>query len=153
MPKTPLFNPVNDARAISQKLRSLNFKMTQVLNSKRDDMGTTLETFIQSVARDDTVVFFYAGHGIQADGHNYLLATDARLRSSYDVGYNSINVGNFLKRLDRSRAKVIIIFLNACRNNPFLSKVRGGGKRGLARMGNSPSGTLISFADPSWWRS
>lgn len=141
-----LLNPVNDARAIGAKLSVLGFQVTTVFDLKRDQIGVTLEHFLKQISPGDSVVFFYAGHGIQFDGRNYLLATDANLKSQYDVTLNSIDVGSFLRRLDDSRAAVKIIFLDACRNNPFAKAFRGGGSRGLARMGMAPSGTLISFA-------
>ncbi|MGH1361891.1 MAG: caspase family protein [Burkholderiaceae bacterium] len=144
--KDKLRNPVNDARAFGSKLGELGFEVVSAYDLKRDEIGLTLENFLKRVAPGDNVVFFYAGHGVQFDGKNYLLAVDANLRSRYDVPLSSIDVGRFLNRLEDSRAAVKIIFLDACRNNPFEKAFRGGGSRGLARMGTAPSGTLISFA-------
>lgn len=146
-PQWPLNNPVNDARAISAKLRSLGFDVSTHLQLKRDDIGVVTDTFLRKVTPEDTVVFFFAGHGVQVGGQNFLLATDANIRTEFDVHRNGIDFTRFLKRLERTRAAVKLIFLDACRNNPFAQKLRGGGSReGLARIGGAPYGTLISFA-------
>lgn len=144
--KSPLLNPLNDAKAISAKLRALKFKVTEVLDLKRNDIGITIERFLGQISRGDSALFFYAGHGVQVDGRNYLLAVDAALQSQYDVPLNAIDVTRFLGRLENTGANVKLMFLDACRDNPFMSRFRGGGDRGLARMGNAPNGTLISFA-------
>ncbi len=144
--KSPLLNPINDAKAISAKLRALGFTVTEALNLKRDDIGITIERFLGKISRGDSAAFFYAGHGVQVDGRNYLLATDASLQSQYDVPLNAIDVTRFLGRLENTGADVKLMFLDACRDNPFMARFRGGGNRGLARMGNAPNGTLISFA-------
>jgi|GEM_PF-1583740 len=142
----PLLNPTNDAKAISKKLSGLGFKVTTLLELKRDDIGVKLQKFLQSVSPGDDVVFYYAGHGVQQNGQNYLIATDAKIRTRFDIARNSINVGDLLNRLDETRAAVKIVFLDACRNNPFARAVRGDDVKGLARIGGAPSGTLISFA-------
>jgi len=144
--ENPLVNPVNDARAISNALTRFDFKVTTKLDVKRDDIGLMLERFFESISQGDEVVVFYAGHGVQVNGKNYLLATDAKIRSQFDVPRNAINVSELLFRLEDTRAAVKLIFLDACRNNPYTRAFRGEGRRGLARIGGAPSGTLISFA-------
>ena len=144
--QSPLVNPTNDAKAVAAKLRALDFKVTEVLNLKRDEIGITIEKFLSQIGRGDSALFFYAGHGVQVDGRNYLLAVDASLQSQYDVPLNAIDVTTLLGRLENTGADVKLMFLDACRDNPFLNRFRGGGNRGLARMGNAPNGTLISFA-------
>ncbi len=144
--KSPLINPINDARAMSAKLRELGFTVTEALNLKRDQIGITIERFLGQINRGDSAAFFYAGHGVQVDGRNYLLAVDASLQSQYDVPLNAIDVTRFLGRLENTGANVKLMFLDACRDNPFMARFRGSGNRGLARMGDAPNGTLISFA-------
>ena len=69
--QSPLVNPTNDAKAVAAKLRALDFKVTEVLNLKRDEIGITIEKFLSQIGRGDSALFFYAGHGVQVDGRNY----------------------------------------------------------------------------------
>jgi len=143
----PLDNPANDATAIAKKLSGMGFTVSRHLDLKRDEIGLAIEDFVSTVSPGDEIVFFYAGHGVQLNGSNYLLATDAVIRTGADVARNSISVSDLLERLDQTRAAVKLVFLDACRNNPFAGTVRGAGSsRGLAQIGGAPSGTLISFA-------
>ncbi|MGB7299698.1 MAG: caspase family protein [Burkholderiaceae bacterium] len=145
-PQWPLVNPVNDANAVATKLQGLGFDVSKHLQLKRDDIGVITDAFLRKINPDDTVVFFYAGHGVQVGGQNFLLATDAKIRTEFDVHRNGIDFTRFLNLLERSRASVKLVFLDACRNNPFAQKLRGEGGKGLARVGGAPYGTLISFA-------
>jgi uncharacterized caspase-like protein len=142
---SPLKNPVNDARAMEAKLKTLGFEVTKVENLKRRDIGRTLNGFASSVKPGDEVVVFYAGHGLQVKGVNYLPAVDAEIQSEEDVPLNSLNLGTLLERLDEAKAGVKILFLDACRNNPYARSFRSSA-RGLARVQDAPSGTLMHFA-------
>lgn len=141
----PLKNPVNDARAVQAKLTRLGFEVTQVENLKRRDIGRTVNSFASRIRPGDEVVVFYAGHGVQVKGINYLPAVDADIQSEEDVPLNSLNLGNLLERLDEAKAGVKILLLDACRNNPYARSFRSG-TRGLARVQDAPSGTLMHFA-------
>jgi formylglycine-generating enzyme required for sulfatase activity len=141
----PLKNPVNDARAMDQKLATLGFKVQRVENLKRTQIGRTITAFANTVRAGDDVVVFYAGHGVQVKGINYLPAVDADIQSEEDVPLNSLNLNNLMERLDEAKAGLKILFLDACRNNPYARSFRSG-DRGLARVGAAPSGTLIHFA-------
>lgn len=141
----PLKNPVNDARAMDQKLTSLGFKVQRVENLKRQQIGRTLTAFGSAIRAGDEVVVFYAGHGLQVKGVNYLPAVDADIQSEDDVPLNSLNLNALMDRLDEAKAGLKLLFLDACRNNPYARNFRGG-DRGLARLGEAPSGTLIHFA-------
>lgn len=141
----PLKNPVNDARAVQAKLSGLGFDVTKVENLKRRDIGRTVNGFASRIRPGDDVVVFYAGHGVQVKGINYLPAVDADIQSEEDVPLNSLNLGNLLERLDEAKAGVKILLLDACRNNPYARSFRSG-TRGLARVQDAPSGTLMHFA-------
>ena len=141
----PLKNPVNDARAMDQKLSSLGFKVQRVENMKRQQIGRTLTAFASAIRPGDEVVVFYAGHGVQVKGINYLPAVDAEIQSEEDVPLNSLNLNSLMDRLDEAKAGLKLLFLDACRNNPYARSFRSG-DRGLARLGAAPSGTLIHFA-------
>lgn len=145
--REPLLNPENDANAMASLLFSLGFEVTRMLNFRRDEVGASLEAFANRIGRGDSVVVFYAGHGLQVRGENYLLAIDANLRSEFDVALNGISVSSLLARIDERGAGVKILLLDACRNNPYAFRNRSTGTTGLARMGEfAPSGTLIGFS-------
>lgn len=141
----PLKNPVNDARAMDQKLASLGFRVQRIENLKRTQIGRAITAFANTVRAGDDVVVFYAGHGVQVKGINYMPAVDADIQSEEDVPLNSLNLNSLMERLDEAKAGLKILFLDACRNNPYARSFRSG-DRGLARVGAAPSGTLIHFA-------
>ena len=142
---SPLKNPVNDARAMKGKLASLGFDVTAVENLKRRDIGRTISGFASRIRPGDEVVVFYAGHGLQVKGINYLPAVDADIQTEEDVALNSLNLNTLLDRLDEAKAGVKLLFLDACRNNPYARSFRSNA-RGLARMQDAPGGTLMHFA-------
>lgn len=140
-----LKNPVNDANAMSAELGGLGFAVTPVKNLKRDDIGRTVESFVNRIKAGDDVVVFYAGHGVQVKGVNYLPAVDANIKVESDVTLNSLNLNQLLERLDEAKAGVRLLLIDACRDNPYNRSFRSG-SRGLARVEGAPSGTLIHFA-------
>ena len=142
---SPLKNPVNDARAMHAKLASLGFEVTPVENLRRRDIGRTVNGFASRIRPGDEVVVFYAGHGLQVRGINYLPAVDADIQSEEDVPLNSLNLNTLLERMDDAKAGVKLLFLDACRNNPYARSFRSSA-RGLARVQDAPSGTLMHFA-------
>jgi formylglycine-generating enzyme required for sulfatase activity len=141
----PLKNPVRDARAMAARLGALGFAVTKVENLKRDDIGGTVEGFAAAVRPGDDVVVYYAGHGVQVKGTNYFPAVDARIQREADVPMHSLNLNDLLDELDRAKAGVKVVLLDACRNNPYARSFRDA-SRGLARIANAPSGTLIHYA-------
>jgi formylglycine-generating enzyme required for sulfatase activity len=144
-----LSNPVNDANAVAAKLEGLGFTVQKVVNLKKDDIGQTLNRFIGRIQPGDEVVFFYAGHGMQIDGVNYFPVVDAKIHSKHDAQYNSLSLNTLLQQLDASKAGVKLLFLDACRDNPFVTKLKAtdrSTRRGLAAMGVPTQGTLIHFA-------
>lgn len=141
----PLKNPINDAIAIGAALRTLGFQVTAVNNLKRDDIGRTVEGFVSRIRAGDDIVVFYAGHGVQVKGVNYLPAVDANIRVESDVALNSLNLNHLLDRLDEAKSGVRLLLIDACRDNPYSRGFRSG-SRGLARVEGAPSGTLMHFA-------
>ena len=140
-----LANPVKDARDISKKLGELGFQVQLVENMTHKQIGRTMAAFAKSLRPGDEVVVFYAGHGLQVKGVNYFPVVDADIQSEEDVPQNSLNLNALLETMEEARVGVKLLFLDACRNNPFARRFRGG-ERGLARIGAAPSGTLIHFA-------
>jgi hypothetical protein len=145
-------NPAIDAKSMAGVLRNVGFDVVEGTNLTRDKMTERLLEFGQKAQGADIALFFYAGHGIAINGTNYLLPVDADLKSEMDVKLGSaINVDLTLEQT-MSDAKVKLVFLDACRDNPFAAKIKSNSatrsvsvQQGLAEM-KSGEGTLIAFA-------
>src|SRR5689334_7140571 len=147
----PLPNPPVDAKAMAAVLRNVGFEVVEGTNLTRDKMTERLLDFGKKAQGADVAVFFYAGHGIAISGTNYLLPVDADIKSEMDVKLGAaINIDLTLDQT-MSDAKVKLVFLDACRDNPFAAKIKATATRsvsvqqGLAEM-KSGEGTLIAFA-------
>lgn len=149
---TPLPNPPIDAKAMAATLRKVGFEVIEGSNLSRDQMTAKLLDFGHKTQGSDVAVFYYAGHGIAVDGSNYLLPVDADIKSEMDVKLGAaINIDLTLEQT-MSDAKVKLVFLDACRDNPFAAKIKANSttrsvnvQSGLAEM-KSGEGTLIAFA-------
>src|SRR6202790_4497417 len=145
-------NPPIDAKAMAAALRNVGFDVVEGTNLTRDKMTEKLLDFGKKTQGADVAVFFYAGHGIAINGTNYLLPVDADIKSEMDVRLGStINIDVTLDQT-MSDAKVKLVFLDACRDNPFAARLRSlkttrgvNVQTGLAEM-KSGEGTLIAFA-------
>lgn len=137
-----LRNPANDAADIAAKLRKLNFSVTLKTNVGQKEMLRALTDFGENVRPGSEIVFFYAGHGMQVRGKNYLIPIDAEIRSEGSVSSEAVDVDQLLDKLALARLSIVV--LDACRNNPFERRFRGSGQ-GLAQI-NAPTGTLIAYA-------
>jgi Caspase domain/Putative peptidoglycan binding domain len=150
VPQLP--NPAIDASSMARALRNVGFDVVEGTNLTRDRMTEKLLDFGKRAEGADVAVFFYAGHGIAVNGTNYLLPVDADLKSEMDVKLGAaINVDLTLEQT-MADAKVKLVFLDACRDNPFAAKIRSAKATrsvavdsGLAEM-KSGEGTLIEFA-------
>ena len=150
VPQLP--NPVVDAKSMAKVLRNVGFDVVEGANLSRDKMTEKLLEFGKKAEGADLAVFYYAGHGIAVNGTNYLLPVDADLKSEMDVKLGAaINVDLTLEQT-MADAKVKLVFLDACRDNPFAAKIRSAKatrsvsvESGLAEM-KSGEGTLIAFA-------
>src|ERR1700758_3405279 len=144
-------NPPVDAKAMAAVLRNVGFEVVEGTNLTRDQMTDRLLEFGKKAQGADVAVFFYAGHGIAISGTNYLLPVDADIKSEMDVKLGAaINIDLTLDQT-MGDAKVKLVFLDACRDNPFAAKIKSTATRsvsvgqGLAEM-KSGEGTLIAFA-------
>jgi uncharacterized caspase-like protein len=145
-------NPAIDAKAMAKVLRNVGFDVVEGTNLSRDKMTEKLLEFGKKAEGSDVALFFYAGHGIAINGTNYLLPVDADIKSEMDVKLGSaINVDTTLEQT-MGDAKVKLVFLDACRDNPFAGKIKPNSatrslsvQSGLAEM-KSGEGTLIAFA-------
>lgn len=146
---TPLPNPANDARAMAAMLTDAGFEVQSASDLSQNDLRAKLSEFAATVAakgRDTTSLVFYAGHGVQVDGENYLMPVDIDPKREIDVTLQAVRLNDILNTLNALPSKSRIILLDACRNNPFpaISKA----PRGLAHVDvkfGAP-GTLLSFS-------
>jgi uncharacterized caspase-like protein len=145
-------NPPIDAKAMAATLRNVGFEVIEGSNLTRDQMTEKLLDFGRKAQGSDIAVFYYAGHGIAVSGTNYLLPVDADIKSEMDVKLGAaINIDLTLDQT-MGDAKVKLVFLDACRDNPFAAKIKSNSATrsvnvgsGLAEM-KSGEGTLIAFA-------
>ena len=141
-----LANPENDAREMKSILVEYGFDVLEYENLDQSQMKRAIDEFGLKLKNYDVGLFFYAGHGIQSKGYNYLIPVDAKLSSEEQIEYDCVQADRVLAVMEASGASVNIMILDACRNNPFeRSWTRSGSGRGLAFM-NAPTGTLIAYA-------
>ena len=144
-------NPVNDARAVAALLRGVGF---DVVESRFDLDAASLRRAMgdfTDIANDaDVAVVYYAGHGIEVDGNNYLIPVDAVLARDVDVEDETVSVDRVMKALDPAK-RLRLVILDACRDNPFTRSIKRSVNtrsigRGLAKVEVLTSDTLIAFA-------
>jgi uncharacterized caspase-like protein len=141
---SPLRNPANDARAISEALSATGFTVTVIEDATQVTMRRAVRNFGDELARATVGLFYYAGHGMQVRGANYLIPVNADIEREDEVADQAVDANFILTKMDSAKNALNIMILDACRNNPFARSFRSSAK-GLAQM-DAPSGTLISFA-------
>jgi uncharacterized protein (TIGR02145 family) len=141
-----LSNPENDARAMEKVLKRLGFVVYKYENLNQGQMKRAIDEFGSKLKKNDVGLFYYAGHGIQSNGYNFLIPTDAQLMTEKQVEYDCVQADRVLAIMEGSGTTINIIILDACRNNPFeRSWTRSSTGRGLAFM-NAPGGTFIAYS-------
>ncbi|HYD56429.1 MAG TPA: caspase family protein [Burkholderiales bacterium] len=140
----PLRNPVNDARAIGKALAGTGFRVTVIEDATHAAMWRAIRDFGDELAAGGIGLFYYAGHGMQVRGKNYLIPVNADLQREDEVEFQAIDANIVLSKMDSARNPLNIMILDACRNNPFARSFRSSAQ-GLAQM-EAPSGTLVAFA-------
>ena len=142
----PLYNPVNDANAISESLGRAGFRVFRYVDAGKESMSEAIEKFRSELPGKEVALFFYAGHGFQVNGKNYLVPVDARPVSEESVAVECVEAQSILDILSEADIRTRIIILDACRDNPFSrSWRRSSGGAGLAFM-NAPVGSTVAFA-------
>lgn len=142
-----LANPPNDAALTASALRDAGFDVTTVVDANQTEMKQQIRAFSEAVRNagpDAVAAFYYAGHGVQVDGKNYLIPVNATISAKPDLEYETIEAQWVLDMIGASGAGLSIIILDACRDNPFRSFTRSH-SRGLARM-DAPRGALLSYS-------
>ena len=141
-PSGHLRNPVNDARDIAQTLEEVGFSVIYKEDLTQREMKEAIRSFGERIRNGGVALFYYAGHGIQVNGQNYLVPTNAVINRAQEVEYECVDAGFVLAQMTQARINIVI--LDACRNNPFAQQFRDS-TRGLSVM-TAPGGTLIAYA-------
>ena len=142
-PDAPLANPVKDARSMSETLRAMHFEVTEVDDASKAAFVDALDRIRSRISdRRATVLFYFAGHGVQLNWRNYLVPVDAKLASAADAPTRAVAISEMLDGLKRAGSKTNILILDACRDNPFSDQATG---KGLAQM-DAPTGTFLAYA-------
>ena len=142
-----LDNPNSDARLISETLAGLGFEVTLLLDASQDELKRGIGLFgraLRKAGPDATGLFYYAGHGVQSFGTNYLLPVDIVVADAADLDLEAVEAQSVLRQMYSARNKTNIVILDACRNNPF-SDILAIDDNGLAEM-QAPTGTFLAYA-------
>jgi hypothetical protein len=143
-----LDNPPNDARDMGAILTRLNFDTETVIDPDRFTLEAALRRLGRKAPTADVALFFYAGHALEAEGHNWLLPVSTELKSALDLRFEAIDVDAVTEQMSQARLK--LLFLDSCRDNPFTARLTAAGRgiqmaRGLAEI-IAPVGTLVVFS-------
>ena len=142
-----LTNPVNDVEAVDKLLNSAGFDVTKAVDLGQAEMRSAVSTFAAKLAgksADSVALVYFAGHGVQIDGQNYLLPVDAEIKQESDVALAGIRLSDVMNVLNSLPSKTRIVILDACRNNPF-DELKNRLGRGLAVV-NAPAGTVVAYS-------
>lgn len=145
--EAPLANPVNDARLMAETLRGLGFEVIESIDADRKTIQNAvfeLQDLLFAAGKDAVGLFFYAGHGIQVGGQNYLIPLNSNIKKEREVAVEAVSANFILGQMEVADNRMNFIILDACRNNPLTRSFRSA-TRGLARM-NAPKGSLVAYA-------
>jgi mono/diheme cytochrome c family protein len=143
-----LVNPANDARLMAETLTALGFTLVEGqahLDLEKTAFDRTVQAFSTAIPGADVALFYYAGHGIQVRGTNYLVPISANPTREADIDFQMLTVDLVLRQMELARTRLNVVLLDACRNNPFAGRGLRTAGGGLAQM-QAPEGTLISYA-------
>ena len=141
---SPLRNPVNDARAMARVLRDLGFEVIARENLTQKEMKQAIRDFGRALGQGGVGLFYYAGHGMEVGGENFMIPLNAPIQFEDDVDVEAVSVNLLLAKLGSAANRLNIVILDACRNNPY-ARSFGSSASGLAFM-DAPTGTLIAYA-------
>ena len=141
-----LTNPANDAGDITLRLIALGFEVVTVIDGDHRRMLDALSSFGRIATGAEVALFFYAGHGVQVSGRNWLLPVSSTIEAETDLPSQAIKANDVVDVMEVSGAALKLVILDACRNNPLPKSASRGASRGLARVEASTAGTMITFA-------
>ena len=142
-----LANPSNDSKLMAQTLSKLGFEVISASDVDFRGMRRAVKKFgrrLRASGKDAVGLFYYAGHGVQARGENYLIPLNAEVEDEADLNVETLRASDVLSQMETSGNKLNLVILDACRNNPFKGKLRSV-SRGLAKL-KAASGSLVAFA-------
>jgi hypothetical protein len=139
-----LINPVNDANLMENTLKDLGFEVIKRTDSDKQSLERAIKEFSKKIPKYNITLFYYAGHGVQVDGMNYIIPVDAKLEEKSDCKFEAVPVNFVVEEFEKYPDNTNIVILDACRNNPFRSWARGSSE-GFKAIAPS-SGTIIAFA-------
>ena len=141
-----LRNSINDADSLAGELRRQGWEVKSFANLDQEQMESVIHEFgARLKTKGGAGFFYYAGHGVQLEGSNYLIPVNAPIKKQADVRYKAVNLGSVLDEMNEAGNKMNILVLDACRNNPF-AESRSLKGEGLAPVDNAPVGTFIAYA-------
>lgn len=140
-----LDTPLNDATDMANALKELGFEVILLKDSSKRQMDEALDQFFTRINQGYVGLFYYAGHGMEVEGENYLIPVNAQIKAEKDIQYESMPFGKILGRMEDAGNRINIVILDACRDNPFRKFWRSS-SRGLTAPLQAASGTLIAFA-------
>ena len=140
----PLRNPVNDANLVASTLRELGFDVIARTDVSLREMQLAVREFSRKIQNGSVGLFYYAGHGMQSGGRNFLIPLGAQIEAEGDVVLEALDLNSVLEQMGMAQNRLNIVILDACRNNPFTRSFRSG-SQGLAQV-NAPAGTFIAYA-------
>ncbi len=141
---SPLANSVNDANDIADALQDCGFTIIKRINANRSQMRGAVRLFGREINEGAIGLFYYAGHGMQVSGENFLVPIGAEVASEDEVEDECLKVSSILRKMETAGNRLNIIILDACRNNPFGRSFRSG-NMGLAKM-DAPTGSILAYA-------
>jgi len=141
----PLKNPAHDATDMASAIQRLGFEVILKKNIRCQEMEEAVEDFGKRLRQGGVGLFYYAGHGVQVAGVNYLIPIGARINKESDVKYQAVDANKILDEMANANNGLNIVLLDACRDNPYARSIRSA-SRGLAIISSAPEGTFISFA-------
>ncbi len=141
---SPLLNPVNDAKAVSAALRDAGFEVIERHDQGAVEMRRAIREFGEKLRGKGAGLFYFAGHGVQVNGRNFLIPANADIKYEDEIEDQSVDVALVLNKMESAKARINLVVLDACRNNPFVRGSRSA-QSGLAAM-EAPIGSLIAYA-------
>ena len=143
---TKLINPENDAKLMAESLEAVGFEVNMVIDADQKAMKRAMLQFGRRLKDDATTgLFYFAGHGVQVNGKNYLIPIDANIAAEDEIDLEGVDVNDFLAVMNDANSAVNIVVLDACRNNPYARSFRSATQGGLAPV-RAPKGTFIAYA-------
>ena len=140
----PLRGPTHDARNMADALRQSGFSVEECVDCDKREMETAIRDFGTRINRGGVGLFYYAGHGMEVGGVNYLIPIRASIQAEDEIPYEAVDVGRVLSKMESASNRVNILILDACRSNPYSRSFRSS-TAGLKAM-DAPSGSILAYA-------